>query len=281
MWNSPSFQSQRAAASLPDGLRIYAIGDIHGRADLLAALLRQIDVDCTLYPSSRPIVVFIGDYIDRGPASSEVLDLLLGCERTKETVFLKGNHETFVHRFLNAPAVLDEWRLCGGLETLMSYGLKPSINPGVAEQRRLATALAKSMPKRHLEFLDSLKLSFSCGDFLFVHAGIRPGVPIRKQREEDLLWIREEFLSFQLRFEKFVVHGHTPVRTPDIRSNRINIDTGAFATGRLTCMVIEGTAVVPLIDVREWMSNAAGISVARNTQTRMEPAAQAALTIFP
>jgi len=273
VWTSPSLQSERAAARLPDGLRIYAIGDNHGRADLLAALLRQIDVDCTLYPSSRPIVVFIGDYVDRGPASSEVLDLLLGCERTKETVFLKGNHEALVHRFLSVPAVLDEWRLCGGLETLVSYGLKPSLNAGVAEQRRLAKELAKSIAKPHLEFLDSLKLSFSCGNFLFVHAGIRPGVPIRKQREEYLLWIREEFLSCDQRFEKFVVHGHTPVRTPDVRSNRINIDTGAFATGRLTCIMIEGTAMVPLIDVRDWMCNAGGINVAPNTQTRMEPAA--------
>jgi len=272
-WNPRSSQNQRAAARLPEGLRIYAIGDIHGRADLLESLLRQIDEDCRLRPSRRPIVVFIGDYIDRGPASREVLDLLLGYEQTKETIFLRGNHETFVHRFLSEPAVLDEWRLCGGLETLVSYGLKPSINPGVAEQRQLAKALAKSIPKPHLEFLDSLKLSFSCGDFLFVHAGIRPGVPIRKQREEDLLWIREEFLSCDQRFEKFVVHGHTPVRTPDVRSNRINIDTGAFATGRLTCIMIEGTVMVPLIDVRDWMRNAAGINVSRNTQTRMEPAA--------
>ncbi len=264
-WNPRSSQNERAAARLPDGLRIYAIGDIHGRADLLESLLLQIDGDCRLYPSRRPIVVFIGDYIDRGPASREVLDLLLGYEQTKETIFLRGNHETFVHRFLSEPAVLDEWRLCGGLETLVSYGLKPSINPGVAEQRQLAKALAKSIPRSHLEFLDSLHLSFNCGDFLFVHAGIRPGVPIRKQREEDLLWIREEFLCCEQRFEKFVVHGHTP--------DRINIDTGAFATGRLTCIVIEGTVMVPLIDVREWMRNAAGISVARNTQTRMEPAA--------
>jgi serine/threonine protein phosphatase 1 len=273
VWNSRLLQNELAAARLPDGLRIYAIGDIHGRADLLAALLRQIDVDCTLYPSSRPIVVFIGDYIDRGPASREVLDLLLGCVRTKEAVFLKGNHETFVHRFLSEPAVLDEWRLCGGLETLVSYGLKPSINPGVPEQTQLAKDLAKSIPKRHLEFLESLNLSFICGDFLFVHAGIRPGVPIRKQSEEDLLWIRDEFLSCEQRFEKFVVHGHTPVPTPDFRSNRINIDTGAFATGRLTCIVIESTSIVELIDVRNWKRRAAGTNVARNTQTRMEPAA--------
>jgi len=273
VWNSRLLQNERPAARLPDGIRIYAIGDIHGRADLLEALLRQIDADCTLYPSSRPIVVFLGDYIDRGPASRQVLDLLLGCQRTKEAVFLRGNHDNFVRRFLSSPAVLDEWRLYGGLETLVSYGLKPSINPGVPEQRQLAKELEKSTPERHLEFLDSLNLSFNCGDFLFVHAGIRPGVSIRKQKEEDLLWIREEFLSCEQRFEKFVVHGHTPVRAPDIRSNRINIDTGAFATGRLTCIVIEGAAIVPLIDVREWMRNAASIRAAQNTQTRIEPAA--------
>ena len=273
MWNSRSSHNKRAAR-LPEGLRIYAIGDIHGCADLLEALLRQIDMDCRLYPTNRPIVVFLGDYIDRGPASREVLDLLLAYERTKESVFLKGNHETYVHRFLSEPTVLDEWRLCGGLETLVSYGLKPSINPDGLEQARLAKELVKSIPKRHLEFLESLSLSFNCGDFLFVHAGIRPGVPIRKQREEDLLWIREEFLSCEEQFEKFVVHGHTPVRMPDIRSNRINIDTGAFATGRLTCIVIEDSSIVELIDVRDWIRNAASIRVAQNTQTRIEPAAQ-------
>jgi serine/threonine protein phosphatase 1 len=270
VWNSRRSR-RRAAARLPDGLRVYAIGDIHGRADLLEALLTQIDADCALYPSSRPIVVFLGDYIDRGPGSSEVLDLLLACGRTRETVFLSGNHETFVHRFLSEPAILDEWRLCGGLETLMSYGLKPSINPGAAEQTRLAEELARSIPQRHLEFLNRLDLSFSCGDFLFVHAGIRPGVAIRRQREEDLLWIRDEFLFCEEPFEKFVVHGHTPVPAPDIRSNRVNIDTGAFATGRLTCIAIEGSAIVPLIDVRDWVRTTGGI---RATQaTRTEPAA--------
>ncbi|HEY0283512.1 MAG TPA: metallophosphoesterase family protein, partial [Rhizomicrobium sp.] len=220
------------------------------------------------------IVVFLGDYIDRGPASKEVLDLLLKCERTREAIFLKGNHETFVHRFLSEPAVLDEWRLCGGLETLVSYGLKPSINPDASEQMQLAEELARVIPKRHLEFLESFDLSFSCGDFLFVHAGIRPGVPIRKQSEEDLLWIREEFLSCEERFEKFVVHGHTPVPTIDIRSNRINIDTGAFATGRLTCIVIEGTSIVPLIDVRDWITGTADIQSVQTGQTRIEPVAQ-------
>jgi serine/threonine protein phosphatase 1 len=274
VWSLRSSQNERAAPRLPKGLRVYAIGDIHGRADLLKAVLKQIDVDCILYPSIRPIIVFLGDYIDRGPASREVLDLLLECRQTKEAAFLKGNHETFVRRFLSEPAILDEWRQCGGLETLVSYGLMPSINPDALEQAQLAEELAMSIPKRHLEFLEALDPSFSCGEFLFVHAGIRPGIPIQKQSEEDLLWIREEFLSWEQRFEKFVVHGHTPVPAPDFRSNRINIDTGAFATGRLTCIVIEGTAIVPLIDVRDWTSNAAGGRVAQMTPTRIVPTSQ-------
>jgi serine/threonine protein phosphatase 1 len=175
-----------------------------------------------------------------------VLDLLSRLDRNQEFVFLKGNHETFVPRFLNDPAVLQEWRLCGGLETLVSYGLKPSINPGSPEQFDLAEAFAEAIPEQHLKFLESLGISFGCGDFLFVHAGIRPGVPIRHQKEEDLLWIREEFLSCEEAFESVIVHGHTPVRNPDIRSNRINIDTGAFATGSLTCAVIEGSKIMIL-----------------------------------
>jgi serine/threonine protein phosphatase 1 len=246
VWNSRTSRNSRASARLPDGIRIYAIGDIHGRADLLEDLLSRINADCTLRPCARAFTVFLGDYIDRGPASREVLNLLLRRERTTEAVFLRGNHETFVPRFLSDPAVLDEWRVCGGLQTLVSYGLKPSINPDASERIELAEELGRCIPKTHLEFLESLDLSFGCGGFLFVHAGIRPGIPVRKQKEEDLLWIRDEFLSHEQPFESFVVHGHTPVHAPDIRQNRINIDTGAFATGRLTCIVIEDSAIAPL-----------------------------------
>src|SRR4051794_40999816 len=274
MWNSRLSRKERAVAKLPDGIRIYAIGDIHGRADLLKALLLQVEVDCKLYPSRRSIVVLVGDYIDRGPASREVLDLLLGYEQTKEMVYLKGNHDTFVHRFMSEPEVLDEWRLWGGLETLVSYGLKPSISPDALERKQLARQLAESIPPRHLEFLDSLTPSFSCGDFLFVHAGIRPGVPLRKQKEQDLLWIRDEFLCHEEKLEKFVVHGHSPVRMLDIRSNRINIDTGAFATGRLTCIVIEGSAIVPLVDVRDWSRRGGSMLLSHPPETRMESPAQ-------
>jgi len=271
MWRS--WRSKGPSPRLPDGLRIYAIGDIHGRADLLKAVLLQIEADSTLYPVHREIIVLLGDYIDRGPDSKEVLDLLVGREQTKERVFLRGNHDTFVHRFMSDPAVLDEWRLFGGLETLVSYGLTPSISPDLDEQKRLARELAAFIPQNHLEILRSLSPSYVCGDFLFVHAGIRPGVPIRKQREEDLLWIREEFLSCHEPFEKFVVHGHTPVRTPDLRPNRINVDTGAFATGRLTCVAIEGCVIEPLIDVRDWFGSGEGLQVAHRKPTRLESTA--------
>jgi len=241
-----SIRRSPVPAALPRGVRIYAVGDIHGRSDLLAPLLRGIRAHCRRTPVDQAITVFLGDYIDRGPNSRAVLDLLLQWRRDNKAVFLRGNHETFVQRFLADSRSLDAWRQCGGLETLVSYGLKPSINADRHEQLRLAGELADALPKQHVDFLESLDLSFSCGDFLFVHAGIRPGVPINEQTEDDLLWIRDDFLAYEQPFERFVVHGHTPVRAPDLRSNRINIDTGAFATGRLTCIVIEGRGIAQL-----------------------------------
>jgi hypothetical protein len=245
VWSARAAAS-RVPASLPTGVRIYAVGDIHGRSDLLSRVLRGIGADCRRRPADRSITLFIGDYIDRGPDSRSVLDLLLRWRQNNETVFIRGNHEIFLPRFLADSRTLDAWRQNGGLETLLSYGLKPTVNPDRHEQVRLADELADALPKQHLDFLDSLDLSFSCGDYLFVHAGIRPGVPIREQTEDDMLWIREEFLAHEQPFERFVVHGHTPVSVPDLRSNRINIDTGAFATGRLTCIVIEGSGIAQL-----------------------------------
>lgn len=245
VWNAPA-PGQQVRASVPDGTRIYAVGDIHGCSNLLNGLMRGIDADCRRRPVIRPITVFVGDYIDRGPSSRDVLDLLLRWGQDNDTIFLRGNHETFLPRFLADSRTLEVWRQYGGLETLLSYGLKPTLNPDRSEQVRLAGELAKTLPDEHIDFLQSLDLVYGCGDFLFVHAGIRPGVPIHEQTEDDLLWIREEFLAHEQPFERFVVHGHTPVSTPDLRSNRINIDTGAFATGRLTCIVIEGSAIMQL-----------------------------------
>jgi serine/threonine protein phosphatase 1 len=224
---------------LPDRVRIYAVGDVHGRADLLDQVLSRIDADLAAYPDCRPRQVFLGDYIDRGPSSRAVIDRLIKRARTHEIVCLKGNHETYVLEFLRNPAILADWRRLGGLETLMSYGLKPSMKADVTEQLELAKALAASLPKHHRQFLRNLSNSFACGDFFFVHAGVKPGIPLEQQREQDLLWIRDDFLLCEHGFGKIVVHGHTPVLEPDMRPNRINIDTGAYATGRLTCLIIE------------------------------------------
>jgi serine/threonine protein phosphatase 1 len=250
VWKLFSPRSDRRPPRVPEGIRIYAVGDVHGRADLLAPMLSRIEADAVLHPISRPITVFLGDYIDRGPASKEVLELLVTWSGVQQAVFLKGNHEDFLLRFLKNAAVLEDWRHCGGLETLSAYGLKPPINPTLFQQARLAHSLANALPATHRTFLQALGLFFLCGDYLFVHAGVRPLVPIQRQTEDDLLWIRDEFLSWEKPFEKIVVHGHTPVHEPDIRTNRINIDTGAFATGRLTCMVFEGAEIMQLVDPR-------------------------------
>ena len=224
---------------VPDGVRIYAIGDVHGRADLLDQVLSSIDRDLSARPTPRAVHVFVGDYIDRGPDSRGVLDRLVERAKSHELICLKGNHESFLIEFLKNPVILDAWRQFGGLETLISYGLAPSVRPDTATQMQLAADLERAMPSAHRRFLQDLKLSFTCGDFFFAHAGVRPGTPLAQQREDDVLWIREKFLSCKQEFGKIVIHGHTPVLEPDIRPNRINIDTGAFATGRLTCLILE------------------------------------------
>ncbi len=237
---------KRRLPRMPEGVRIYAIGDVHGRADLLDRMLSRIDAHIAAHPAARPIHLLVGDYIDRGPASREVLDLLINCARWREMIFLRGNHETFIFEFLQNPAFYREWGKMGGIETLMSYGLKPPINADAATQKELASALDSALPQAHRNFLGSLTSSFSCGGFFFAHAGVRPGVPLNKQRDDDLLWIRDDFLLYEEDFGKIVVHGHTPVRELDVRPNRINIDTGAYATGRLSCLIIEGDKFAPL-----------------------------------
>jgi len=225
---------------LPDGTCIYAVGDIHGCANQLAKVFAAIDHHLSRVRPKRPIQVFLGDYIDRGPASSQVIDMLIDRAQRHETIFLKGNHEAMLLDLLRAPEIFPSFKQYGGLPTLLSYGLTPSVNPDHEEQQALIKALAQKIPHLHRRFFDDLRPKFFCGDFLFVHAGVRPGIPLRKQKEEDLLWIRDEFLSSDKNFGKFIVHGHTPVSKPDIRPNRINIDTGAYATGILTLLTIHG-----------------------------------------
>ncbi len=231
--------TSRKKPRVPGGVRVYAVGDIHGRADLLDAVLKRIDADLEQNRISVSIEVYLGDYVDRGPASREVIDRLVARNRTFRAVFLKGNHEAYLTGIATNPLLLADWQQFGGLETLMSYGIVPSIYAGADAQVRLAAAFDQALPATHRRFLSNLKLFFTCGDFFFVHAGIRPGVPLTKQREDDLLWIRQDFLLCEEEFSKIIVHGHTPVPEPDIHPNRINIDTGAYATGRLTCLRLE------------------------------------------
>jgi serine/threonine protein phosphatase 1 len=238
--------NQSSKPALPDGVRIYAIGDIHGRSDLLNQIFKVIDADLTNSPPQQAFEVYLGDYVDRGPDSSGVLDLLIARSRVRQTVCLKGNHEAFMLDVLREPKKIGDWRQYGGLTTMMSYGLRPSMNPSAEEQVELVDALKAALPPEHVPFLQSLRSSFTCGDYYFVHAGVKPGVPLEAQRDEDLLWIREEFLSCEDHFGRYVVHGHTPVPVPDIRANRINIDTGAYATGNLTLLSVQGDSMLAI-----------------------------------
>ena len=226
-------------ARVPSGMRIYAIGDIHGCADLLERGFAAIDNDIAELRTERVIHVFLGDYVDRGPDTKRTLDLLIDRSKKHEAIFVRGNHEQLMLDFLEQPAVLSEWWSMGGAPTLLSYGLSPGSKRRPGEEFSLRNELAVAMPLSHRLFLASLRSAYSCGDFFFTHAGVRPGVALDLQREDDLMWIREPFLSSQVDFGKVVVHGHTPVREPEIRNNRINIDTGAYATGCLSILSIE------------------------------------------
>ncbi len=231
--------------SLPAGIRIYAFGDVHGRLDLLDELLGKVDADLAGHPVARAIFVFLGDYIDRGDHSRETIDRLIerraaGEQATSEHVFLKGNHEQIALKCLSDPGLFDRWLRLGGTETLASYGIEVGSKIKIAE---LQAAFHKALPQAHIRFLRALQPSFACGDFFFAHAGVKPRVALARQAEKDLLWIREAFLNSNEDFGKTIIHGHTPGYEVEVRPNRINIDTGAYATGRLTCLVIEGASL--------------------------------------
>jgi serine/threonine protein phosphatase 1 len=222
------------------GTRLYVIGDIHGRSDLLDGMIEEIHRDFEAGGECSGLTVTLGDYVDRGPDSRGVLDRLARNPFPTKYVALKGNHESLFEAFLRDPSTCARWRKMGGLETLHSYRVPVGelmVGKGFDQA---AAALNKAVPDHHLRFITSLKLSLTAGNHFLCHAGVRPGVPLDRQNEEDLLWIRNEFLNSSTNFGKVVIHGHSPTEWPDVRHNRINIDTGAFATGRLTCVVIEG-----------------------------------------
>lgn len=227
--------------AVPPGMRLYAIGDVHGRLDLLREMERQIEQDAASAPGLRIVQVMLGDYIDRGPDSSGVIEHLMARTSGRELVTLRGNHEVFLLDL--EPCDVPNWCRYGGRQTLASYGLDLSDLDEAAVEACVPELIGRVraiLPPDHAAFLASTQLSWRCGDYLFVHAGIRPGVTLAAQDPRDLVWIRREFLDDEVDHGLVVVHGHTPTLEPEIRRNRIGIDTKAYESGRLTCLVLEG-----------------------------------------
>jgi serine/threonine protein phosphatase 1 len=242
-----NFSAERTAPEppppqVPKGVRVYAIGDIHGRADLLHRLLSLIEEDARGARKAETVLVYLGDYIDRGPDSREVVDRVMAPHAMADRVVrLRGNHEEAMLTFIEDVERGRGWLDYGGIATLHSYGVR--LPPGLLPQERfaaMAEQLAQALPPDHLAFYQRLALSETIGDYFFVHAGINPHLPLADQDAFDLTTIRSPFLEWGRRMEKVVVHGHSITPEPQLLPWRIGIDTGAFATGHLTALVLEG-----------------------------------------
>ncbi|MDP3080263.1 MAG: metallophosphoesterase family protein [Brevundimonas sp.] len=232
-----------AAPAVPDGTAVWAVGDIHGRLDLLQPLVDAILADLHVSAATRKVVVFLGDYIDRGPDSRGVLQLLAGLSDVEgiEWRFLKGNHEQAMLGFLEDPSTGPKWCEYGGDNALRSYGLRvPDLAHRTEAWARVAADLRHKLTAREREFLKSLELSVTLGDYFFSHAGARPGVALDRQSSEDLMWIRQPFLNSRTAFERVVVHGHTPTLRVHADHRRIGLDTKAYDTGVLTALRLQG-----------------------------------------
>lgn len=218
---------------LPPGQRVYAIGDIHGCADRLATLHAMIAADLAARPVESPLLLHVGDYVDRGPDSAGVVARLADGVPLPGVpmVNLMGNHErTMLDALAGERAAITDWRISGGREALASWGLDADADPA---------GWIAGIPGAHLDFLNRLDLHHRAGGYLFVHAGLRPGLPLEAQAEDDLLRIRGSFLNSDAEFGAVVVHGHSPSRGPVVKRNRIGIDTGAVFGRELTCLVLE------------------------------------------
>lgn len=237
---SPVFGANGEAPAIPPGRRLYAIGDIHGRFDLLQTMTRKIEADLARGAFDEAVTVFLGDYIDRSMDSAGVVDFLASGRFPTPIVALRGNHEAELLRFLDDADVLERWRRHGGLETLASYGVDIADAMRGRGYEAARRELRAKLPATHRKFLDDTRASFGLGDYFFCHAGVRPGTPLARQSDSDLLSIREEFTSHRGQFEKIIVHGHSPARAPFVAANRVGIDTGAYFTGTLTCLGLQG-----------------------------------------
>jgi serine/threonine protein phosphatase 1 len=224
---------------VPDGTRVYCVSDIHGRDDLLGEMAERVEADMEALSFDQAVTIFLGDYVDRGLGSMRVLERLARGEWPTRMIALAGNHEDLLLAFLADERVLEAWRGLGGLETLQSYGVDLGLAVAGRNLTAVQAAFAAVFPERHRHFLEGLEVATHVGDYFFCHAGVRPGVSLDRQDRNDLLTIRDTFLSSEVEHGKLIVHGHTPSLDPEIRPNRIGIDTAAYATGRLTCLVLE------------------------------------------
>lgn len=227
-------------AALPHGERVYAIGDIHGRLDLLEPLMERIAQDSAARGGAHPTLIFLGDLIDRGPQSAQVIDFLLRLKQERpSTRFLLGNHEeVFLTAMRGDRKALAFFTRIGGVETILSYGITEQAYRE-ADYDELGEMLARAVPAEHLAFLDTFEDMIVLGDYVFVHAGVRPSEPLDAQKGSDLRWIREEFLGHARPLEKVVVHGHTISEQVELLPHRIGVDTGAYRTGVLSAMGFE------------------------------------------
>ena len=237
--------AENRSSRVPEGSRVYAVGDIHGRADLLERLQRDIARDFAESACERGVIVFLGDYVDRGPASRDVIDILLeGPPAGMAAVHLKGNHEDFLLRFAETGEAGETWLMNGGGATLASYGVAEAADTfhAIWHMDEIRAAFVAALPERHLEFFRTLALHHAEGGYLFVHAGLRPGIALEAQSADDMMWIRDDFLRSDADFGRTVVHGHSPLPYPAERANRIGIDTMAYRSGRLTALALEGAS---------------------------------------
>ena len=238
-------KAHRPPYRIPEGTRVYAVGDVHGRADLLETLHQRMVRDAEDARPANNVAVYLGDYVDRGLDVRDVLEILSGGPPDGfQAVYLRGNHEETLVRFLEDPRWLEHWLPMGGASTLLNYRVNVPGNGSTAQRApQVRDALLASLPEKHLSFLRLLRPSFALGDYFFAHAGIRPGVPLNRQSPEDLLWIRDGFLASTARHEARIVHGHSIVSRPEVLPHRIALDTGAYATGNLSCAVLENDHV--------------------------------------
>jgi len=228
-------------ARAPEGMRLYTVGDIHGCVSQLDRLHARIEADAASYKGEK-VIVYLGDYVDRGPDSRGVIDRLINhVPKGFVAQYVKGNHDQALLDFLRDAEAYRTWRSFGAPETLLSYGVRPPLFDSSDKFEEARKAFEAQLPPAHLAFLRALESVIVFGDYAFVHAGIRPGSSLEDQTDQDLLWIRDDFLNCTSAHEKVVVHGHTPIPVPVRLHNRIGVDTGAYATGILSCAVLEDT----------------------------------------